>query len=50
MTKSGPSVDLAGVAIDYEHYVEKQILPILMMLPDYENVFYKLTAQRGFSF
>ncbi|WP_261595371.1 DNA polymerase II [Pseudoalteromonas holothuriae] len=50
MTKSGPRVKLERGGLDYEHYIEKQIYPILMMMPDYKNVLFQLTAQKKFSF
>ncbi|WP_234401247.1 DNA polymerase II [Pseudoalteromonas sp. T1lg23B] len=50
MTKKGPSMHLNDSTLDYEHYIEKQIYPILMMIPDYENVLFQLTEQRFFSF
>ncbi|MBQ4848967.1 DNA polymerase II [Pseudoalteromonas sp. MMG012] len=50
ITFDGPRVDAVRSEIDYEHYIEKQIFPILTMLPNYENVFFKLTGQKGFSF
>ncbi|MBD1582569.1 DNA polymerase II [Pseudoalteromonas sp. S16_S37] len=50
ITKSGPLIDPTPGELDYEHYVEKQIYPILKMLPDYENVLFQLTEQKKFSF
>ncbi|WP_152085302.1 DNA polymerase II [Pseudoalteromonas sp. A25] len=50
ITKSGPKISPNFVELDYEHYIEKQIYPILMMLPDYENVLFQLTKQKKFSF
>ncbi|KAF7775330.1 DNA polymerase II [Pseudoalteromonas citrea] len=50
MTVGGPSVDFLISPIDYEHYVNKQIYPILRMLPGCDDVFFRLTAQGGFSF
>ncbi|OHU97430.1 DNA polymerase II [Pseudoalteromonas byunsanensis] len=50
MTNKGPVMHLDDSKIDYEHYIEKQIYPILMMIPDYENVLFQLTEQRFFSF
>ncbi|MCF6436260.1 DNA polymerase II [Pseudoalteromonas sp. MMG022] len=50
MTNNGPVMHLENNKIDYEHYIEKQIYPILMMIPDYENVLFQLTGQRFFSF
>jgi DNA polymerase-2 len=50
ITFKGPRVTLSGTRIDYEHYIEKQILPIVKMLPESEDVLLKLTGQGVFSF
>ncbi|TMO68979.1 DNA polymerase II [Pseudoalteromonas aurantia] len=50
ITSSGPSVSFQGMEIDYEHYIEKQIIPILKMLPGSEDVLFKLTDQGCFFF
>jgi len=50
VTVEGPSVDCISSKIDYDHYINKQIYPILRMLPHSDDVFFKLTAQGGFSF
>ncbi|RJE75606.1 DNA polymerase II [Pseudoalteromonas sp. MSK9-3] len=50
VTVEGPRVDCLGCEIDYDHYINKQIYPILRMLPQCDDVFFKLTVQGGFSF